>query len=72
MSAWNTPPKLRKVLLMTYEAHWDCPNCDGEMEFDGITLTTYPPMYPHTCPKCGHCETADQVYPTVVYERAKP
>jgi uncharacterized protein (DUF2225 family) len=31
------------------------------MEWDGFVRTSYPPMYMHKCPKCGHCEFLSSV-----------
>jgi len=27
--------------------------CGGELKWEGVTMTSYPPQYPYTCPKCG-------------------
>lgn len=46
-----------------------CDVCDEEMEFTGMVLTSYPPQYPHSCPKCGHRITTTEQYPKVRYEQ---
>ena len=46
-----------------------CDKCGEEMEFTGMVLTSYPPRYPHSCPKCGHRETLKDKYPKVRYEQ---
>lgn len=45
-----------------------CNECGTEMEQGDIVLCTYPPQYPHICPKCGFRITTDIKYPNVRYE----
>mgnify|MGYP004533540091 FL=1 len=41
-----------------------CDKCGkGYMEPGDIVLTSYPPLYPHTCTKCGYSENYTKRYP---------
>lgn len=46
----------------------DAPNCKGEMRFMGMTLTSYPPQYPHQCTVCKTNRTFWVLYPEIRYE----
>ena len=39
---------LRKLIHRVY-----CNDCNIELEFDNIVLSSYPPQYPYHCPKCN-------------------
>lgn len=52
--------------VLTYEERLCCTECDGdhEMEWNHITLTVSPPLFPHVCSNCGHRENiSGVVYP---------
>jgi len=50
--------------VKTYSVVYICDTCsEGEMVFDGLTLTSYPPLYPHTCDKCGDKKNLRTRYP---------
>ncbi len=51
--------------VKTYKVIYICDECfEGEMEWNGIGLTTYPMQYPHKCNKCGALKTfRDRHYP---------
>lgn len=51
---WN----LRKVVHRVY-----CDDCDIELEFDNVVLTSYPAQYPYHCPNCGKVYTFWETYP---------
>ena len=55
----------RKLIeVRTFNVTLMC-DCGGEMRTNGITLTTNPPMYPHTCTACGRTDTlTGECYPT--------
>ncbi len=41
-----------------------CDEChEGKMRSTGTCYTTNPPLYPHSCNKCGHVEMYDKIYP---------
>lgn len=40
-----------------------CDKCGTEMESTGIVYTSYPPSYPHVCPKCGEGKVTSEIYP---------
>jgi hypothetical protein len=47
-----------------------CDECaKGMMRHTGITLTSYPPKYPHVCNNCGAQATYWKSYPYVTHER---
>ena len=52
-----------------------CPRCKtGYLRPSGTVLTTYPPMYPHTCnnEECDYGETfTDKSYPYLIWEEIK-
>lgn len=42
-----------------------CDHCEeGQMLPDNITLTSFPPQYPHVCNKCGHKAVFKERFPT--------
>jgi hypothetical protein len=45
-----------------------CEKCKVSLEYNGVTLTSYPALYPHSCPMCGHTENLDHIYPIITYE----
>lgn len=46
----------------------ECPECGTSLAADGNVLTSYPPQYPYTCPKCGYQTVLDKFYPSEEYE----
>lgn len=42
--------------------------CGGEMIPNGDCLCCYPPLYSHTCNKCGNIAAYNDKYPKVEYE----
>ena len=49
--------------VKTYLIRYLCDDCGiGTLNPTGITLTSYPPQYPHTCGNCGRHETFINVY----------
>lgn len=59
---------LKKREVRTYKVELICDECGVPMEFTGMMLTSYPPQYPHKCPKCGKHETVFECYPKIEYE----
>lgn len=51
----------------TYIIHAFC-DCGGRYVSSGITLTRYPPLYPHECADCGKKENFNENYPRTEYE----
>ena len=48
-------------IIMVYQK---CDKCgEGYMEQNGNVLLSYPPLYPHTCTKCGHSANYTKRYP---------
>lgn len=45
-----------------------CDECGEEMVFSGMVLCSYPPKYPHECPKCGFKTTMEEQYPKIQYK----
>ena len=46
-----------------------CGSCDkGRMRATGVTLSSNPPQFPHTCHKCGASENLDRQYPYIKHE----
>ena len=41
--------------------------CGGMFKYQGISIATNPPFYPHKCTDCGKVEDFNVVYPTVEY-----
>jgi hypothetical protein len=41
--------------------------CGGEMKPTGTCYTSYPPLYPHVCNKCGTNATYNVSYPEIRY-----
>lgn len=60
--------RYESVEVRTVENRAVCNDCNVEMEFGGVTLTTYPPLYPHRCPKCGTTQNLNNCYPCISYE----
>lgn len=59
-----------KMVPVRVEKLCDTEGCDGVMVPDGTVLTSMPPGYPHSCPKCKRREVYAQVSGHVVYEEA--
>lgn len=54
--------------FIVYEVVFICDSCEeGHMWTDNTMLTVDPPLYPHTCNKCGHQANYDKVYPGIEY-----
>jgi hypothetical protein len=45
-----------------------CDECGTEMKWNGVILTSYPPKYPHMCPKCGAVQKTLKSYPDIIYQ----
>lgn len=59
----------QKTYLNTVKVEMTCNYCKkGKMLPTGITLTSYPPQYPHACDNCDTRENFLEVYPSVRYE----
>lgn len=60
----DSPIKFKKVVK-----HYLCDDCNTPIEFDGMVLTSNPPQYPHTCPKCKkQYRFFDMWYPSEVLQ----
>jgi len=56
--------------VLTYEERLYCTDCEGdhEMEWNGISLTVHPPLFPHVCLNCGHrVNISGHTYPMTRY-----
>lgn len=58
----------QRLETKTYVIIQKCDKCrEGKMMVDEnnmlTLLTSYPPLYPHKCDKCGHEENYNVVYP---------
>lgn len=62
------PEKLTEQKV--YRVDYFC-DCGGDVEFDGMALTSHPAKYPHKCKKCGKQHVLFSIYPTVRYEDAE-
>lgn len=52
----------------TREEDYKCDTCnEGHMRPTGMTLTSYPPQYPHICNSCGIAKTFRVTYPRIVH-----
>lgn len=60
------PTKRTKVQTFRIDAY--CDKCGERMSPTGLTLTCYPPLYPHDCDGCGHRENLSRHFPCYVYE----
>lgn len=49
--------------LIKKEHYLICPECDIELKSNNICYSTYPPMYPYFCPKCGYQVNSYRIYP---------
>lgn len=54
--------------VKVYQDRLYCDECGEEMEFTGMCLTSYPPKYPHMCPKCEKRVIMTEIYPIIRYE----
>ena len=61
----ETPIREMKV----WQVEYACDQCGGEIEYDGIMLTSHPPKYQHTCihGNCCHKHYLKYVYPRITY-----
>ena len=61
-----------RQLVKTFRVRMVCPKCgEGFMEPGDVVLTTYPPLYPHTCDHCGYIDSYRVMYPYIEYEAVK-
>jgi len=43
----------KEIRVKTYLVVYVCDACgEGNMEWNGMALTSNPPLYPHSCSKC--------------------
>ena len=57
-----------KQEVKTYMVKKQC-SCGGFFEYkSNLALSTYPPLYPHTCDICGRTEAFYCIYPKIEYE----
>jgi uncharacterized Zn finger protein len=61
-----------RTVMQTIQIDYTCDDCgQGQMRSDGMTLTSFPPQYPHECNKCGAVKTFTSTrYPNIVFEPA--
>ena len=59
----------KRIETKVYTEHMYC-ECGGEMKRDECmgTVSTWPPLYYHTCDKCGKYGSYHSTYPRIVYE----
>ena len=58
-----------KFEAKVFWTHQRCDDCDnGYMKPTGTVLTTYPPIYPHRCDRCGAVKSFSVSYPYMTYE----
>lgn len=55
--------KRTMIEVRTFNVYLHC-DCGGMMEWNNITLTVNPPLFPHFCSDCKKQETLTEVYPT--------
>lgn len=61
----------QKTEVKVYKVDYICDECKvGKMKWRGITLTSYPPQYPHTCEKCGATQNLLYNYPHTEHREA--
>lgn len=59
----------KEVKVNTFIKRLFCKKCDVEMEAGNICLTSNPPQFPHTCPKCGNTvNTVNTTYPVADFK----
>jgi hypothetical protein len=59
---------IKKILMKVFQIKKLCDDCNGELEYTGQSLTTYPALYPHECKDCKRRYTFDKMYPALEYE----
>ena len=59
------------VEIKNHLVKYACPKCHSFMVWGGIELTSNPPVFPHTCPKCGLVENLRRTYPYQTYTEIK-
>jgi len=52
----------KKVKAVSFIKRALCPTCGEELVFSNRVLASYPPIYPHTCPKCNTTHNLDKSY----------
>ena len=58
---------IKEEKLAVYQERLYCDKCGTEMYFSGEVLLSYPPQFPHVCPKCGFMITTKEQYPKLKY-----
>lgn len=56
--------------IVTYVLELRCDKCTGLLEWDGIVLTSNPPLYRHDCGPCKTNELLEVRTGQLVYRRA--
>ena len=58
-----------KKEVKTFVLDYCCDKCfEHKMEFNGLVLTSNPPLYPYTCKNCGYTINLKKRYPIIFYE----
>lgn len=61
---------VKGIPLSTFMEALLCDECQEEMIWDRMELTSNPPQYRHNCPRCGRQETIyNHHYPRIRQER---
>ena len=58
---------IKEEKMTVYQERLYCDKCGTEMYFSGEVLLSYPPQFPHICPKCGFKITTKEQYPKLKY-----
>ena len=58
-----------KTEIKTFRIKLACDECDGDMIYNGIVLTSNPPLFPHVCNKCGVKINSRKKYPYLHTEK---
>lgn len=44
-----------------------CDKCGSVMSQDGVVYSTWPPLYPYTCPNCNHQQVSEKSHYPAYY-----
>lgn len=62
---------VKETEVKTFKRNIYCSDCGEAFKWTGITLTSNPPWFPHTCPQCKYEVNFREIFPNTVYKEVK-
>jgi len=64
----NYESLIREKELKTFLHELECPQCKGELKWNGTIINTSPLLYHHACNSCKYAIDIHEKYPHQVYK----